>query len=142
MHRFVKSNGRISYKLGRYIYNIRYAPHIITCEGVYRPKISKANLNMRKTYSTSKHLHRSNRVKEKWLRDQLTLEKESSPLLLESGLDSALQRYNTGCGESPPVNQCTLNSHYWSDWGNFRNEMTAVATSSDPPCVSLSQTLL
>lgn len=27
-------------------------------------KVSKANLNMRKTYSTSKHLHRSNRVKE------------------------------------------------------------------------------
>lgn len=129
-------------ELARYIYNIRYAPHIITCEGVYRPKISKANLNMRKTYSTSKHLHRSNGVKEKWLRDQLTLEKESSPLWLESGLDSALQRYNTGCGESPPVNQCTLNSHYWSDWGDFRNEMTAVATSSDPPCVSLSQTLL
>lgn len=70
---------------------------------------------MRKTYSTSKYLHKRNRMREMWLRDQLTLEKESSPLLLEFGLDSALQRYNTGCGESRPVNQCTLNSHYWSD---------------------------
>lgn len=49
---------------------IIYVLYIIICEGyIDLCKVSKVNLNMRKIYSILKYFYRSNRVKEKWLRD-------------------------------------------------------------------------